>query len=103
MHQSLVALRQSLRRKRRSLSVSRRRAHAHRLSQHLARHPLFCAARHIAVYLSNDGEPDLSVLIARAWRCGKRCYLPRLHPGQTLVFVRYARHGALHANRFGIP
>lgn len=102
MSDSRQHLRRNLRRKRRRLSVSRRRAHAHRLALHLMRHPLFQRARHIAVYLPNDGEMDLSMLIERAWRMGKSCYLPRLR-GQAVEFAAYLRHAQLRRNRFGIP
>jgi len=62
-------------------------------------------SQHIAFYLPNDGEIDPSPLIRFLERCGKQCYLPRLHAdGSNRVwFVRYHSGDKLSDNRFGIP
>ena len=96
------ALRRELRRRRRSLSGPERRAAARALSHRLARTRWFLNSRTIAVYLSNDGEIDLSLLVERAWVMGKRTYLPRLF-GPRLWFLPFHARSVLAGNRFSIP
>lgn len=62
-------------------------------------------ARHIAVYLPNDGEIDPAFFMVLAQQLGKTCYLPVLHPILTnrLWFSRYTTRTPMHHNRFGIP
>jgi 5-formyltetrahydrofolate cyclo-ligase len=99
------ALRREMRQQRRSLSVQQQRNASHALTRQLARHPLFLHSRHIAFYLPNDGEMDLSPLIARASAMGKQCYLPVLSPlyHNRLWFAPYHGESLLQRNRFGIP
>ena len=96
------ALRREIRRRRRSLSGPERRAAARALSDRLARTHWFLSSRTIAVYLSNDGEIDLSLLVERAWAMGKRTYLPRLF-GPRLWFLPFHARSVLACNRFSIP
>ena len=96
------ALRREMRRRRRALGVSERRAAAQALSRHLAGTRWFVNSRTIAVYLSNDGEIDLSPLVKRAWAMGKRTYLPRLF-GSGLWFLPFHARSTLAGNRFSIP
>ena len=96
------ALRREIRRRRRALSASDRRAAASALSNRLAGTGWFINSRTIAVYLSNDGEIDLLPLVARAWAMGKRTYLPRLF-GPKLWFLPFHPQTVLAANRFSIP
>ena len=96
------ALRREMRRRRRSLSGPERRAAARALSDRLARTHWFLSSRTIAVYLSNDGEIDLSLLVERAWAMGKRTYLPRLF-GPRLWFLPFHARSVLAGNRFSIP
>ena len=96
------ALRREIRRRRRSLSGSERRAAARALSDRLARTRWFLSSRTIAVYLSNDGEIDLSLLVERAWAMGKRTYLPRLF-GPRLWFLPFHARSVFACNRFSIP
>ncbi|HBO7247991.1 TPA: 5-formyltetrahydrofolate cyclo-ligase, partial [Pseudomonas aeruginosa] len=53
---SRPALRRKLRQARRALSPLQQRLAARALYRQLAQHPLFRRARHIALYLPNDGE-----------------------------------------------
>ncbi|MEI6859609.1 MAG: 5-formyltetrahydrofolate cyclo-ligase [Shewanella sp.] len=48
-------------------------------------------AKHVALYLTNDGELDTSVLIEALWALGVQLYLPRLHPFSkgNLLFLAY--------------
>lgn len=98
-------IRRRMRQQRRSLSGQQRHRAAIDLERTLATHPLFLHSRHIAFYLPNDGEIDLSPLIQRAWNMGKRCYLPTLSPlyHNRLWFAPFNPHSELITNRFGIP
>ena len=96
------ALRREIRRRRRALSVSERRAAARGLAKRLAGSRWFVNSRTVAVYLSNDGEIDLSLLVKRAWAMGKRTYLPRLF-GPRLWFLPFHARSVLARNRFSIP
>lgn len=96
------ALRREIRRRRRSLSGTERRAAGQALTNRLARTRWFLNSRTIAVYLSNDGEIDLSLLVERAWAMGKRTYLPRLF-GPRLWFLPFHARSVLAGNRFSIP
>ncbi|MBF8781594.1 5-formyltetrahydrofolate cyclo-ligase [Pseudomonas fulva] len=97
-------LRRLLRTARRALSPSQQRQASLGLYRRLAQDPLFRRARHIALYLPNDGEIDPGPLLREAQRRGKRTYLPVLHawPRTRMVFQRFDRGERLRANRFGI-
>jgi 5-formyltetrahydrofolate cyclo-ligase len=99
------ALRRAMRQQRRSLSQQQQRHASRLLARRLGSHPLFLRSRHIAFYLPNDGEIDLSPLIERARHMGKRCYLPVLSPlyHNRLWFAPYPEDCPLQSNRFGIP
>ena len=101
----LRVLRQQLRTKRRALS-EHEQVHLSQLAvQHLVRHRIFRSAQHIACYLPNDGELDLSSLISQAWGMGKTVYLPVLSTihRNHLHFLPYRPGDELVPNRFGIP
>lgn len=97
-------LRRLLRQKRRALSASAQRQAAQGLYRQLAQQPQFRRARHIALYLPNDGEIDPRPLLREAQRRGKRTYLPVLSawPRTKMVFQRITRHEKLAGNRFRI-
>lgn len=97
-------LRRLLRQKRRALSVGAQRQAAQGLYRRLAQDPLFRRARHIALYLPNDGEIDPRPLLRAAQRRGKRTYLPVLSawPRTKMVFQRVERNEKLSSNRFRI-
>jgi len=60
--------------------------------------------KHIAIYFSNDGEIDTSLLINELWKRNHTLYLPVIHPfnGATLLFQRYEKNSPMKANRYGI-
>ena len=60
--------------------------------------------KHIAIYLSNDGELDTSLLIKELWSLNHTVYLPIIHPfnGANLLFQRYEKNSPMRANRYGI-
>ena len=97
-------LRRLLRQKRRALSASAQRQAAQGLYRQLAQQPQFRRARHIALYLPNDGEIDPRPLLREAQRRGKHTYLPVLSawPRTKMVFQRVTRHEKLAGNRFRI-
>lgn len=97
-------LRRVLRQRRRALSRSQQRSAARNLYRQLAQSPQFRRARHIALYLPNDGEIDPRRLLAAAQKRGKRTYLPVLSawPRTKMVFQRVTRHEKLAGNRFRI-
>lgn len=101
---SRPALRRKLREARRALSPQQQRLAARRLYRQLAQHPLFRRARHIALYLPNDGEIDPGLLLREAQRRGKATYLPILNPWPRtrMVFQRVSPGEWLQPNRFGI-
>ncbi|MFX1712871.1 5-formyltetrahydrofolate cyclo-ligase [Stutzerimonas stutzeri] len=101
---SRPALRRKLRQTRRQLSPAQQRHAACRLYRQLSHHPLFRRARHIALYLPNDGEIDPRLLLRAAQRRGKATYLPVLNPWPRtrMVFQRIEPGERLRRNRFGI-
>ncbi|WP_428635040.1 5-formyltetrahydrofolate cyclo-ligase [Sedimenticola sp.] len=105
MEANRTDLRRQMRHQRRSLSAQQRHRAAVSLERNLACLPLFLHSRHIAFYLPNDGEIDLTPLIQRAWQMGKRCYLPNLSPlyHNRLWFAPFTHDSTLILNRFGIP
>jgi 5,10-methenyltetrahydrofolate synthetase len=98
-------LRRQLRQARRALSDAQQRQAALGLYRQLAQHPLFRRARHIALYLPNDGEIDPCLLLAEAQRRGKCIYLPVLSawPRTKMVFQRVRPGECFRPNRFRIP
>ena len=98
-------LRKHLRQQRRALSFEQQQRAAEGLALNLLRHPDLHRARHIAVYLPNDGEIDPGLYMDLGRRKGIQFYLPILHPIHTgrLVFSPYRDGVELKANRFGIP
>ena len=101
---SRAQLRRRLRQQRRALGRQAQRLAARGLHRQLAQHPLFRRARHIALYLPNDGEIDPRPLLRAAQRRGKATYLPVLSPWprSKMVFQRITAGEALRPNRFGI-
>jgi 5-formyltetrahydrofolate cyclo-ligase len=97
-------LRRLLRQARRALTSGQQREAARGLYRQLAQHPLFRRARHIALYLPNDGEIDPRLLLRAAQRRGKATYLPVLNPWPRtrMVFQRVHPGEKLRPNRFRI-
>lgn len=98
-------LRRLLRNARRALTPAQQSQAAAGLYRQLAQHPLFRRARHIALYLPNDGEIDPRLLLREAHKRGKHVYLPVLHawPRTRMVFQRFEPGERLRPNRFRIP
>ena len=101
----LPALRQKLRIQRRTLDDDQQSHLSQCAVQQLVRHRVFRAAQHIACYLPNDGELDITPLIDQAWAMGKTIYLPVLNSihRNHLHFLPYRPDDELVCNRYGIP
>lgn len=97
--------RQQLRQARRALSPHEHAERSAGAIRQLVRHRLFRSAQHIACYLPNDGELDLTELITMVDAMGKTAYLPVLSAlhRHHLHFLPYAPGDTLVENRFGIP
>ncbi|MBE9396898.1 5-formyltetrahydrofolate cyclo-ligase [Pontibacterium sp. N1Y112] len=97
-------LRQDIRRKRRALTRTQQLRAAKRLHAQLCRRPDFIRARHVALYLPNDGEIDPRPLLESCWKMGKKTYLPVLHPilHNRLWFVPFDRQTKLVRNIYKI-
>lgn len=97
-------LRRQMRTRRRALSPRQQREAARKLLANLRRLPAFHRARHVALYLPNDGEIDPTPVIELCWRLGKQTYLPVLHPirHNRLWFVPYNRSTPMQRNIYRI-
>ena len=100
---SRSVLRNRLREQRRGLSAEQQRRAALCLDRIVGHSALFRRSRHIAFFLANDGELDPRILLQRAWRMGKICYLPIITPAKSLWFAAYEPGDPVVPNRFGIP
>jgi len=101
---SRPALRRLLRNRRRALSQSEQQRAAKALYRQLSQHPLLRRARHVALYLPQDGEIDPRPLLHALWQRRKQAYLPLLShwPKSLMRFQRIDRGEKLHKGRFGI-
>jgi 5-formyltetrahydrofolate cyclo-ligase len=91
-----------LRGQRRALTPDQQREAARCLDRIVAPSALFLRSRHIAFFIANDGELNPQLLLQRAWRRGKICYLPVITATNSLWFARYEHGDPLAPNRFGI-
>jgi 5-formyltetrahydrofolate cyclo-ligase len=97
-------LRKEIRSRRRALSPHIQRLHSSAMSLLLCRSPLFLNSKRIALYLEEDGEIATDLILSRARKLKKQCYLPvlRPRPQQALWFAEYRCGDCLTRNRFGI-
>lgn len=89
---------------REQLSYFRQKTAAAALCRRLAKLAVYQKAQSVALYLSSRSEMGTHPLLQMAWRDGKTCYVPVLHPWQAgrMVFVRYQRGQRVYRNRWGI-
>ncbi len=101
---SSADLRKQMRARRRVLSRAAQRAHARGLRANVLRTGYYRAARHVAVYLSRDGEIDPRHIVRALWQSGKHCYLPVLSGpyARAMMFAPYHAGSRLRHNRFAI-
>ena len=98
-------IRQDKRQQRRALTTSQQTRAARRFARLALQHPTLQQARHIALYLPNDGELNPRPLMQKLWQQGHTCYLPVLSKTRVghLLFKPYYPHSMLKLNHFGIP
>ncbi|TVQ72689.1 MAG: 5-formyltetrahydrofolate cyclo-ligase [Oceanospirillales bacterium] len=97
-------LRRDMRSQRRCLSASTQRKHAHQVCKLLSQQLFFRRAKHIALYLPNDGEISAVPLIELCWKLKKTVYLPVLHPilHNCLWFIPYTPQSRMRLNGYKI-
>lgn len=97
-------LRKTTRNKRLALSFEEQATAASELSSRLTANSKVTTARHIAIYLANDGELNTMPFIEWCWANNKHVYLPVIHPFSKghLLFLEYTPDTLLHKNCFGI-
>jgi len=97
-------LRQAIRLRRNTLSITQQRNAASALTTNLSSHTKIQQAKRIAVYLTNDGELSTDNFIDWCWQQHKQVYLPVVHPFSpgNLLFLRYQADTPLVSNAFGI-
>jgi 5-formyltetrahydrofolate cyclo-ligase len=98
-------IRQQVRHLRRAMTDEQQAQAAEQLAELALNYAPVPAARHIALFLSVDGELNTRPLIARLWHLKKAVYLPVLHPFSpgNLLFLRYSPDTPLHTNKLRIP
>ena len=98
-------LRRQLRAARRALTPEQQAQARRGLAEVILRQSFLAESRHIALYLTNDGEIDPAILISRLREQGKQCYLPVLTEDdkQALSFIAYQPETQLKKNKYGIP
>lgn len=99
------ALRQELKRRRRSLPPDRQRQAAHQLAILFDRHHLLCPGKRIAVYLAMPGELSLTQLIARARQRGCQLFVPHIINTRraAMMFVPLPKDARLTRHPWGVP
>ncbi|MGG4610416.1 5-formyltetrahydrofolate cyclo-ligase [Providencia sp. Me31A] len=97
-------IRRLIRQTRRELSDEDQKNAAQQAMRNALQHPKIIQAKHIALFLSFDGEIDTKPLIHALWNLGKNVYLPVLHPAcaHHLLFLHYRPDSQLVKNRFNI-
>ena len=97
-------LRKAMRLRRNSLSECEQQLAAKALANRLSQHTCIQQAKHIALYLTNDGELSTSAFINWCWQHHKEVYLPVVHPFShgNLLFLHYQKDTHLIRNTYGI-
>lgn len=96
-------LRNTMRSKRRSLSVKEQQAAAQQLFFKLSKHAFFKRAKRIGFYFSNDGEISVRHIFLSALKDKKACYFPVVRDNNQMSFNVFRSIANLRLNRYGIP
>jgi len=72
------------------------------INEKIIQTPIFRRAVHIAYYLSDENEVDLSLMAEQALFFKKTLYLPRIIENKRMQFVRVDADTVYEKNRFGI-
>ncbi|NMH59172.1 5-formyltetrahydrofolate cyclo-ligase [Alteromonas sp. MYP5] len=101
--ESRNSLRRSFRNARKALTVQQQQDASAALFTQIE-HFLPASLNRVALYLANDGEPDLSTVIRSCWQHQIATSLPVLHPvtKKHLLMLNYTADTPMHINRFGI-
>ncbi|NTS77168.1 5-formyltetrahydrofolate cyclo-ligase [Catenovulum sp. SM1970] len=106
MSTSRQQIRQLIRQKRQSLTPEFQQEAASRLVSVIKENRFAVELKHkkVALYLSNDGELDVTEAIKLCWQQSAEVYLPVLHPFAKghLLFLRYQENDKLQNNKYGI-
>ena len=99
-----TSIRQVLRSRRKALSLTFQQKAAKDLLSILKNNSVIKQAKHIAVYLANNGELDLQPFIHWCWQHNKHIYLPIVHPFSkgNLLFLHYDNNSTMVSNRYSI-
>ncbi|MDX1812838.1 MAG: 5-formyltetrahydrofolate cyclo-ligase, partial [Gammaproteobacteria bacterium] len=101
---SKATIRKEIRARRQSLSETERRFAAAGVLQQLRKISCFRIANKVSVYLANDGELPLELVVDFLWTRNKRVFLPVLfgRKSRLMHFARFAKDSRFKLNRFGI-
>lgn len=97
-------LRNTLRERRRSLSLEEQSRTGNGVLTVLQSLSVFNTSQHIAVYLGSDGEVSPEQVVEFIWQRGSYCYLPVLdaHNPEAMYFQHYNPETLLKPNRYHI-
>ncbi len=101
-------LRKTIRLARRQLSRIQKHQHSQVITRRIVHSRFYRYSRHIALYLSTDGEVDLAPLIRKLHShyhgYNKKCYLPVILSRENglMAFAPYNENTRLRKNSFGI-
>lgn len=103
-HNTRPSIRQILRAKRKTLTTAFQKNAAEALLLRLKDDIAIKEAKHIALYLANNGELNLQPFIHWCWQQDKHIYLPIVHPFSKghLLFLRYDNNTTMVINRYNI-
>ena len=98
-------IRRKIRKIRNTFSLDYQNQAANRLVEQLLAQQAFNQAKHIACFLSFDGEISTKPLIQAIISNAKQCYLPKLKPYKPnrLWFMPYNQLSLMLNNKYGIP
>ena len=98
-------LRQQIRKKRNALGPAGQTLAARQLDLNLRTFPPMNRARHIGLYLANDGEIDPAHFMRWMFTQAKHCYLPVLdaRDESPMKFAEIKPDSRFKPNQFGIP
>ncbi|MET1256153.1 5-formyltetrahydrofolate cyclo-ligase [Aliikangiella maris] len=99
------AIRQEIRQRRNLITSEQSRKSGKAALKHLLAHPTYFNAKHIACFLSFDGEISTQAIIEQLIIDKTRCYLPKLKPMKPnrLWFLPYTHETKLIPNKLKIP
>lgn len=105
MAQSRQEFRHVIRQKRNLLLPNEQKKAELALCEQFFSLPEVLDAKHIAIYLSNDGEINTTAIISELWAREINVYLPVLHPFSSghLLFLHYLPNTPMQENTYGIP